>query len=88
MLFLDIEGHRQADGRLIFVTDARLHLDLHVRPLHADRVARDALRRGGLQHGAGLDVVDGPMPRARHLSPATSPSQSGPPRCVQVSSMA
>jgi hypothetical protein len=67
MLFLDIEGHRQADGRLIFVTDARLHLDLHVRPLHADRVARDALRRGGLQHGAGLDVVDGPMPRARHL---------------------
>src|SRR5262245_25187170 len=49
------------------VTDARLHLDLHVRPLHADRVARDALRRGGLQHGAGLDVVDGPMPRARHL---------------------
>src|SRR5262245_60651040 len=67
MLFLDIEGHRQADGRLIFVTDARLHLDLHVRPLHADRVARDALWRGGLQHGAGLDVVDGPMPRARHL---------------------
>src|SRR5262249_15476377 len=49
------------------VTDARLHLDLHVRPLHADRVARDALRRGGPQHGAGLDVVDGPMPRARHL---------------------
>src|SRR5262249_33458148 len=67
MLFLDIEGHRQADGRLIFVTDARLHFDLHVRPLHADRVARDALWRGGLQHGAGLDVVDGPMPRARHL---------------------
>src|SRR5205823_13612205 len=44
-----------------------LHLDLYVRSLHADRVARDAAWRGRPQHGAGLDVVDGPMPRARDL---------------------
>src|SRR5204863_7154536 len=44
-----------------------LHLDLYVRSLHADRVARDAAWRGWAQHGAGLDVVDGPMPRARDL---------------------
>src|SRR5712691_1213961 len=44
-----------------------LHLDLYVLALHADRVARNAGRRGRPQHGSGLDVVDGPMPRARDL---------------------
>src|SRR5207302_9883564 len=44
-----------------------LHLDLYLRSLHADRVARDAARRGCAQHGAGLDAIDGPMPRARDL---------------------
>src|SRR6266446_617476 len=44
-----------------------LHLDLYVRSLHADRVARNAARRGWAEYGAGLDVVDGPMPRARDL---------------------
>src|SRR6266404_696692 len=44
-----------------------LHLDLYVRSLHADRVARNAARRGWAEYGAGLDVVDGSMPRARDL---------------------
>src|SRR6266446_10642355 len=44
-----------------------LHLDLYVRSLHAARVARNAARRGWAEYGAGLDVVDGPMPRARDL---------------------
>ena len=65
-----------------------LHLDLDVRSLHADRVARYAARRGCAQHYAGLDVIDGPMQRARDLPPDTSPSESEPPRWVQVSSMA
>src|SRR5438034_4910686 len=39
-----------------------LHLDLYVRSLHADRVARNAARRGWAEYGAGLDVVDGSMP--------------------------
>src|SRR5947199_1870205 len=56
--------------RLVRNTPVRccdLHLDLYVRSLHADRVARDAARRGCAQHCAGLDVIDGPMPRARDL---------------------
>src|SRR5215471_17532056 len=44
-----------------------LHLDLYVRSLHADRVTRDAARRGWAKHYARFDVVDCPMPRARHL---------------------
>ena len=44
-----------------------LHFDLYLRSLHADRVARDASRRGSGQYGAGLDDVDGTMPGARHL---------------------
>src|SRR5437899_9405469 len=44
-----------------------LHLDLYVRSLHADRIARNAARRGWAEYGAGLDVVDGSMPRARDL---------------------
>src|SRR6266403_1453182 len=44
-----------------------LHFDLYVRSLHADRVARNAARRGWAEYGAGLDVVDGSVPRARDL---------------------
>src|SRR5882724_2757917 len=44
-----------------------LHLDLYIRPLHADRIARHPAWGGRTKHGAGLDVVDGPMPRARDL---------------------
>src|SRR5438552_13788026 len=45
----------------------QLHLDLYVRSPYAHGVTRDPARRGWAQHRAGLDVVDGPVPRARDL---------------------
>src|SRR5438128_3412083 len=45
----------------------QLHLDLYVRSPYAHGVARHPARRGWAQHGAGLDVVNRPVPRARDL---------------------
>src|SRR2546422_390887 len=44
-----------------------LHLDLYVRSLDTHGVSRNAAWGGRPEHCAGLDVVDGPMPRARDL---------------------
>src|SRR5438128_11615333 len=44
-----------------------LHLDLYVRSLDAHGVSRNAAWGWRPEHCAGLDVVDGPMPRARDL---------------------
>src|SRR5438876_5387673 len=44
-----------------------LHLDLYVRSLDAHGVSRNAAWGRRPEYGAGLDVVDGPMPRARDL---------------------
>src|SRR5439155_11344131 len=44
-----------------------LYLDLYVRSPYAHGVTRDPARRRWAQHRAGLDVVDGPVPRARDL---------------------
>jgi len=50
-----------------------LHLDLYIRSLDAHGVSRNASWGGRTKRFAGLDVVDGPMPRAcdflaRHLA--------------------
>src|SRR5436190_18016445 len=44
-----------------------LHLDLYVRSLDAHGVSRNAAWGRRPEHCAGLDVIDGPMPRARDL---------------------
>src|SRR5206468_4442078 len=44
-----------------------LHLDLYIRSLDAHGVSRNAAWGWRPEHCAGLDVVDGPMPRARDL---------------------
>src|SRR3989442_13949146 len=44
-----------------------LHLDLYIRSLDAHGVSRNASWGGRTKRFAGLDVVDGPMPRARDL---------------------
>src|SRR5437870_8977220 len=44
-----------------------LHLDLYVRSLDAHGVSRNAAWGWRPEHCAGLDVVDGPVPRARDL---------------------
>jgi hypothetical protein len=44
-----------------------LYLDPYVRSLYTHSVARDPARRGWAQHCTGLDVIDGPMPRAHDL---------------------
>src|SRR3989441_3247419 len=44
-----------------------LDLDLYVGSLDAHGVSRNAAWGRRPEHGAGLDVVDGPMPRARDL---------------------
>src|SRR5438876_5717698 len=41
-----------------------LHLDLYIRSLDAHGVSRNASWGGRTKRFAGLDVVDGPMPRA------------------------
>src|SRR6266478_5806474 len=44
-----------------------LHLDLYVRSLDAHGVSRNTAWGWRPEYGAGLDVVDGPMPRALDL---------------------
>src|SRR5207302_1975994 len=44
-----------------------LHLDLYIRSLDAHGVSRNASWGGRTKRFAGLDVVDGPMPRACDL---------------------
>src|SRR5207247_8315797 len=67
-------GHRAHQARgTIWSLRCDLHLDLYVRSLDAHGVSRNAAWGGRPEHCAGLDVVDGPMPRtrdllARHLS--------------------
>src|SRR5438093_5522864 len=54
-----------------------LRLDLYVRSLDAHGVSRNAAWGGRPEHCAGLDVVNGPMPRARDLLARYLPLRKG-----------
>src|SRR6266404_844582 len=66
----------------------RLQFQLNVRTIHPDFVGAQSLRRRRAEHLAGADLELGAMPGASDLVALELPSERGPPRCVQLLSMA
>jgi hypothetical protein len=66
----------------------RLQFQLNVRTIHPDFVAAHPMRRRRAEHVARADLELGAMPGASDLVALELPSERGPPRCVQVLSMA
>src|SRR5712691_11611478 len=69
-------------------TPLRLQFQLNVRTIHPDFVGTHPLRRRRAEHLAGANLELRAMPGQETSSPSSSPSERGPPRCVQVLSMA
>src|SRR5229473_2839770 len=66
----------------------RLHFQLNVRTIHSDFVEPTPCGAGGLSTSPVLTLNLAPCQGQVTLSPSSSPSERGPPRCVQVLSMA
>src|SRR5882724_3384660 len=66
----------------------RLQFQLNVRTIHPDVVGAHSLRRRWPSTSPVLTLNLAPCQGQVTSSPSSSPSERGPPRCVQVSSMA